>query len=236
MAGAEYAKRAGLPLQVNTVFAKWNSNEFEAMAKLVEGLGVVFWEIFFLVPTGRGADMEGLSPQEFEAVFSKIYQMQKKVSFIIKVTEAPHYRRYVAEKERLKSGGERNQTKKLLAREVGPGGSIGQAQKGVNSGKGFMFVSHTGDVFPSGFLPVSAGNIRNTPLSELYRDSKLFKELRNPSLLKGRCNVCLYNDLCGGSRARAYALTEDYLEEDISCLYDPTKEKKTGETHAQQIL
>lgn len=225
MAGARYARNAGLPLQINTVFAAWNADQFDALAKQVTALGIVFWEVFFLVPIGRGALLEELSPEQFEGIFAKLYALQKKASFIVKVTEAPHYRRYVAEQEKRRSREEKEKTptglrvRRLLAREIGPHGSLGQAPRGVNSGKGFMFVSHTGDVYPSGFLPITAGNVRHTAPGEIYRDSPIFKELRDPSRLKGRCGRCEFRDLCGGSRARAYALTADYLAEDASCLH-----------------
>ena len=229
MAGARYARNAGLPLQINTVFAAWNADQFDALAERVTELGIVFWEVFFLVPIGRGALLEELSPEQFEDIFAKLYALQKKASFIVKVTEAPHYRRYVVEQEKHRSRTEKAKAKtptglrvrKLLAREIGPHGSLGQAPRGVNSGKGFMFVSHTGDMYPSGFLPIAAGNVRHTSPGEIYRDSPIFKELRDPSRLKGRCGRCEYRDLCGGSRARAYALTRDYLAEDSSCLHQP---------------
>ena len=229
MAGARYARGAGLPLQINTVFAAWNVDQFDALAELVTELGIVFWEVFFLVPIGRGALLEGLSPEQFEDIFAKLYVLQKKASFIVKVTEAPHYRRYVVEQEKRRSRDEKakmptgRRVRRLLARETGPHGSLGQAPRGVNSGKGFMFVSHTGDVYPSGFLPIAAGNFRHTAPGEIYRDSPIFKELRDPSRLKGRCGRCNFRDLCGGSRARAYALTGDYLAEDASCLHQPAR-------------
>lgn len=225
MAGAEFARRVGLPLQVNTTFAAWNYKDFDPLRELVEGLGVVFWEIFFLVPMGRGSELQALTPEQFEALFEKIYRLQKRAPFIVKITEAPHYRRYVAERER--QAGNRGgvptgkRIRHLLARETGPGGSMGQAPRGVNSGNGFAFVSHTGEVFPSGFLPLVAGNVRRQTLADIYRNSPLFRELRDPALLQGRCGRCEYAELCGGSRSRAYALTGDYLADDASCLYEP---------------
>jgi radical SAM protein with 4Fe4S-binding SPASM domain len=109
--------------------------------------------------------------------------------------------------------------RRLLAREMGPGGSAGQAPRGVNSGKGFVFISHVGEVYPSGFLPVNAGNVRTERLRDIYRDSPIFRALRDPDQLGGHCRQCRYRELCGGSRARAYALEGDYLAEDKACLY-----------------
>ncbi|MBI4575021.1 MAG: TIGR04053 family radical SAM/SPASM domain-containing protein [Planctomycetes bacterium] len=224
LTGAAFAREAGVPLQVNTVVSGENWRRLDAIADLVVGLEVVFWEVFFLVPTGRGAGLQGLAPEEFEAVFERLYLLQRRVPFIIKVTEAPHYRMYVAERERRDATGPGPIARRIrarLARETGPGGSVGQAPRGVNSGKGFVFVSHRGEVYPSGFLPLRAGQVRETPLARVYRDAEVLRRLRDPALLGGRCGRCPYRDLCGGSRARAYALTGDYLAEDPACRFEP---------------
>ena len=102
---------------------------------------------------------------------------------------------------------------------------LDRPMKGVNDGRGFMFVSHTGDVTPSGFLPLVAGNVRDTSPVDIYRDAPLFRELRDPELLKGKCGRCRYKVVCGGSRARAYGVTGDYLAEDPSCIYQPDSEE-----------
>jgi AdoMet-dependent heme synthase len=107
---------------------------------------------------------------------------------------------------------------------------LGRAPKGVNDGNGFLFISHIGDVYPSGLLPVKAGNVRETPLSDIYRHSPIFQHLRNPDKYKGKCGVCEYRFVCGGSRSRAYAITGDYLESEPFCVYIPKalrKERKT---------
>ena len=218
LAGAGFAREAGIPLQVNTCFGRWNAGEFEGIAALVESLGVVFWEVFFLVPVGRGRDLGGLDAAGYEAVFAKLHTLQKRVGFIVKITEAPHYRRFVVEQEGA-SRGER--VKDLLARPSGPRGSMGMAPQAVNAGKGFCFVSHTGEVMPSGYLPVAVGNARTQPLAGLYRDSILFKALRDPARLKGRCGRCRSRELCGGSRSRAFALTGDPFAEEPCCRFEP---------------
>ena len=212
MRGVEIAREAGLPFQINTVFGAWNAGDFDAICALVERLGVAFWEIFFLVPTGRGAALACVPPERHDELFAKIHALQKRAGFIVKITEAPHYRAYVAERE----GGA---ARRMLARETGPGGSMGQAPRGVNSGKGFVFIGHTGDVYPSGFLPIRAGNVRETRPAGIYRDAPLFRELRDASRLGGRCGACRYRELCGGSRSRAYALTGDPMAEDPHCPY-----------------
>ena len=95
------------------------------------------------------------------------------------------------------------------------------ATRRVNDGKGFMFISHVGNVYPSGFLPIHAGNVRETPLAEIYREAPIFKSLRDTSKLEGKCGACEYKEICGGSRARAYALTGDPLAQEPCCIYQP---------------
>ncbi len=222
MAAVEWAHECGLPLQINTTVCGRSAPYFEEMAALVERLGIVFWEVFFLVPVGRGTDLGGLSAERCEELFEIIYRVQKRSSFIVKVTEAPHYRRLVAEREAEQSeGGGLRAMPELLRRSEGPGRTVGLAPRGVNAGKGFAFVSHTGEVFPSGFLPVSAGNVRFQPIAEIYRDSPLFRVLRDPDALRGRCRRCEYRSICGGSRSRAYALTGNWLASDPWCGYQP---------------
>lgn len=209
--GARWARELGVPLQINTCFAAWNHDQFDAMAALVEELGVVFWEVFFLVPTGRGAEMQTLGKGPFLELFAKLHALQRRVPFIVKVTEAPYYRVYVTGKEREQAA------RDMLARPEGIRGSVGQAPLAVNSGKGFCFVGHTGDVYPSGFLPVTCGNVRDTSVIEVYRQHPLFQELRDPDALGGVCGACDHRQLCGGSRSVAFALSGDPLAEDPLC-------------------
>jgi radical SAM protein with 4Fe4S-binding SPASM domain len=217
---AAWAREFGLPLQINTTVCGETAPFMEEMAAFVATLGIVFWEIFFLVPTGRGTLLPGLSAAACERLFGLIDRCQKTAPFIVKVTEAPHYRRYVAQRERRGNPGPVTMPQ-ALTRSEGPGGSLGLAPRGVNSGKGFMFVSHVGEIYPSGFLALSAGNTRNTSLAEAYRSSDLFCRLRDPERLKGRCGRCAYREICGGSRSRALALTGDPFETDPWCAYEP---------------
>ncbi|HVR70074.1 MAG TPA: TIGR04053 family radical SAM/SPASM domain-containing protein [Vicinamibacteria bacterium] len=226
MQAAGWARAAGLPLQINTTVCGDTAPYLGEMAELVERLGVVFWEVFFLVPTGRGSALGGLAPEDCERLFDFIYRTQKKGGFVVKVTEAPHYRRHVAQRER-RLGGEHGRPRSavpmpaLLTRSEGPGHTVGLAPRGVNAGSGFLFVSHVGDIYPSGFLPLRAGNVRATRLEDAYRDSELFRGLRAPDRLKGRCGRCEYRFICGGSRSRAFAMTGDHLETDPWCTYQP---------------
>ncbi len=223
MAAVEWAHRWELPLQINTTLCGRSVPFLEEMTALVARLGIVFWEVFFLVPVGRGVALGGLTPTQCEDAFAILYRVQKSAPFILKVTEAPHYRRYVAQREaeRARHASGHAAMPALLTRSEGPGHTVGLAPRGVSAGNGFAFVSHTGDVFPSGFLPLGAGNVRSQGLAEIYRDSALFRTLRDPSALLGRCGRCEYAEICGGSRSRAYALTGNHLATDPWCGYQP---------------
>ena len=211
-----WANEIGLPVQINTTLCRRNIGEIDALVALIENLRITLWSVFFLVPTGRGKLKELLNADEFEQLFAKIYGLSQIAGFDIKTTEAQHYRRYVLQqkvKER-KSGASKTGQKRVAD-------SIGRAPLGLNDGKGFVFISHTGEVFPSGFLPVSAGNVRRQPLSAIYRESPLFLNLRDTTKLLGKCGACEFKEICGGSRARAYALTGNPNGEEPCCAYVP---------------
>lgn len=222
-----WARELDLPVQINTTMAAHNRHDWEALISLVSGLGIVFWEVFSLVPVGRGTILTPLTAGEHEELFARLHELSQRVTFLIKVTEAPHFRRYVLE-QRAKAGpsaahpgGSGSAVPAQLSRELSVRDSFGARAKGINSGKGFCFVSHTGEVFPSGFFPVAAGTVRHGDLAGVYRDHPLFRRLRDPGLLKGRCGRCEFADVCGGSRARALAVHGDAFAEDPACLYDP---------------
>jgi radical SAM protein with 4Fe4S-binding SPASM domain len=232
MAAVGWAHESHLPLQINTTVCAETAPHLEEMAALVEDLGVVFWEVFFLVPVGRGSVMSGLSASECERLFDLIYRTQRKGTFVVKVTEAPHYRRHVARREGSAGAprtghGVRVAMPELLTRSEGPGHSVGLAPRGVNAGNGFVFVSHQGEIYPSGFLPLSVGNVRRTEIAQVYREAPLLRALRDPQALKGRCGRCEFAGICGGSRSRAYALTGDPLETDPWCAYAPTSSRRS---------
>lgn len=235
MQAIDWAHKYALPLQINTTLCGRSAPYLGEMADLVERLGMVFWEVFFLVPVGRGEDLGGLTADQCEELFAILYRVQKTASFVVKITEGQHYRRYVAkhEAEHAQSGAMQAAgaaLPKLLQRSEGPGHTVGLARRGVNAGNGFAFVSHTGEVFPSGFLPLRAGNVRTQDVAEIYRNSDLFRILRDPDALLGRCGWCEYRGICGGSRSRAYALTGNYLATDPWCGYEPARH--TAENHA----
>jgi radical SAM protein len=251
----EWANEAGIPIQVHSTISRHNATDLDNLCNLFEKLAIVMWNVFFLVPVGRGQLDDLLSGEEFEQVFGKIYELSHRVSFQIKTTEAMHYRRYLlqhnleerkighgtghpgvaqpsaalkghdfshAENGSNKGGG-------ALAPAYEPGAPTADAKtrtaswatRRVNDGKGFMFISHVGNVYPSGFLPIHAGNIRETPLADIYRQAPIFKSLRDTSKLEGKCGACEYKEICGGSRARAYAVTGDPLAPEPCCIYQP---------------
>jgi AdoMet-dependent heme synthase len=223
---AAWAHEAGLPLQINTTLCADTAPHLEAMAAFVESLGIVFWEVFFLVPTGRGSALGGLRAEQCERLFALLHAVQQRGSFIVKVTEAPHYRRHVAQHARRGGGhrgrpGEEVEMPALLTTSEGPGHTVGLAPRGVNAGNGFLFVSHRGEIFPSGFLPVPVGSVRERTLAEVYRDAPLLRALRDPDSLRGRCGRCEFRQICGGSRSRAFALTGDAFATDPWCAYQP---------------
>ncbi|HUI25498.1 MAG TPA: TIGR04053 family radical SAM/SPASM domain-containing protein, partial [Candidatus Kryptonia bacterium] len=234
MAAVEWAHRYELPLQINTTLCGRSAPFLAEMADLVDQLGIVFWEVFFLIPVGRGVDLGGITPEQCEDLFAILYRVQKRSHFVLKVTEAPHYRRYVAQREAAQAMQEHRgatDMPHLLTRSEGPGHTVGLAPRGVNAGNGFAFVSHTGEVYPSGFLPLCAGNVRERPLAEIYRQAPLFRELRDPDALLGRCGRCEYRVICGGSRSRAYALTGNHLAADPWCSYQPSASRPVQPCH-----
>jgi radical SAM protein with 4Fe4S-binding SPASM domain len=261
----EWANEAGIPIQVHSTISRHNAQDLDNLCNLFEKLAIIMWNVFFLVPVGRGQLADLLSGEEFEQVFGKIYELSQRVSFQIKTTEAMHYRRYLLqhnlEERRMGHGhpgaalkghdfsrAASNPEKSNGALVPAPGAyepgapaagvstdrsssegwaadarsrTMGWATRRVNDGKGFMFISHVGNVYPSGFLPIHAGNVRHTPLAEIYREAPIFKALRDTSRLQGKCGICEYKEICGGSRARAYALTGDPLAQEPCCTYQP---------------
>lgn len=217
------SQELGLSTQVNTVIGNHNLHDFDALTALMSELGIVFWEVFALVPMGRADPDDMPSAEDFEGVFNRLYDLSKTAGFDIKATAAPQYARIVLQREVAeRRAGERDEapapfTAGLYYSETD---GIGRA-RGVTEGHGFLFVSHTGEIYPSGFLPISAGNVRRDDLVEVYQDSRLFRELRDRSLLQGKCGICEFRQVCGGCRARAFAMTGSYLESDPFCAHIP---------------
>ncbi|MFB6125306.1 MAG: TIGR04053 family radical SAM/SPASM domain-containing protein [Halanaeroarchaeum sp.] len=205
---AKAAADAGLPLQVNTTVSRETVDYLPALRDLVADLGAVLWSVFFLVPVGRGSVLDPIAPEEAEEVMEWLVEVQREAPFGVKTTEAPHYRRVLTQ-----------QTGATKPGETAPDGI--RRRMGITAGNGFAFVSHTGLVYPSGFLPNAAGSVREQSVVDIYRDSALFQSLRDPDSLKGTCGACPFKRVCGGSRSRAYAYTGDPLESDPLCSFVP---------------
>ena len=178
------------------------------MRDFIRGLDPLLWSVFFVVPVGRGSRLNPLDPLGTERLLNVLCDFSRTVTFDVKTTEAPQYRRIALQRR----------SEDVFSRH---GFSKRGIPAGINDGKGFIFVSHTGGVYPSGFLGQACGNVRNTPLKDAYRDHPLLRSLRDADLLKGKCGRCEYRRLCGGSRARAWAVTGDPLGEDPACPYQP---------------
>ncbi len=213
------AQAIGLSVQVNTTVAKHNVDILDQMIPFLQEVGAVQWSLFFLVPTGRAQASNMISPEEHERVFNWLYDLSKNAPFDIKSTAAPMYRRVAIERKRAEQGVDKPVTFQGAGFQYADG--LNRPTRGVNDGNGFLFISHVGDIQPSGFLPVTAGNVRTDDVIDVYRNSQVFTDLRDPDKIKGRCGICEYRDVCGGQRGRAYGLTGDYLETDPACVYIP---------------
>jgi heme b synthase len=209
-----YAREGGLPFQINTTVTQHNRHDLAGMLRRAVELGAVTWDLFMLVPTGRGRVQMEITPEAYEETLHFVYQASQTAPIQVKMTCAPHYKRLQLQ-ERKRQGG-----------RPAPGGHAqghpahGFA-RGCMAGYGFCFVSHIGEVGGCGYLPLLAGNVRQSSLVEVYRESPLFRALRDPDLLQGRCGACEYRALCGGCRARALGATGNYLEEEPFCTYQP---------------
>jgi radical SAM protein with 4Fe4S-binding SPASM domain len=202
MVAAAHVAEVGIPLQVNTLVTANTIDDMPAICDRVGDMKAKRWSLFFLVTTGRGSLLPQITAQRAEELFEWLFSMQGKTSFVIATTEAPLYRR-------------------VLLSHRGEKGDAAVPGAGMRDGNGILFISYRGDVTPSGFLPLSVGNVREQDVLELYRDTPLFKQLREPSQFHGRCGICSYNNVCGGSRGRAYAATGDPLSEDPLCVHQP---------------
>jgi radical SAM protein len=240
MATARAAQSIGLPAQINATVTRHNQHLLPDMVGFLKEVGAVQWSLFFLVPTGRAQAQQLISAQEHERLFNWLYDLAQTAPFDIKTTAAPMYRRVAIERGRAQGsaqgpahGANANGASAEGATFRGAGfqyaDGLNRPVRGVNDGRGFLFVSHIGDIMPSGFLPLPVANVRQADVVDVYRNHPTFKALRDPQLLKGKCGRCEYARVCGGQRGRAYALTGDYLESDPACVYEPPEK---GAQHA----
>jgi len=197
---------------LQTTVSRTNLKELPDLVAFAAETGARTYNLYFLVPTGRGKIDDEISPQEYEEILHDIYQMTKDSPIPIRVTCGPHFMRIVAQNRR------KDRDQPNLVR---PPGGLDRTTRGCLAGDGYCFISYRGDVTPCGYFPVVAGNVRQQPFKEIYLDSPLFRSLRDFGQYEGKCGVCEFLRVCGGCRARAYSLTGNYLAEEPYCVYQP---------------
>jgi AdoMet-dependent heme synthase len=210
-----WALACGLPVQINTLVSAETAPDLAEIHRLVCDLGVPRWALFFLIQVGRGAVLNDVAPDDAEQILIWLHERSQAPKPVIKTTEAHHFRRIAAQRQAV-DGGSGSQAASI------------RRSWNIRDGAGVMFVSHVGDVYPSGFLPIPVGNVRVDDPVQLYRDAPLFRQLRDADQFKGKCGRCEFRVICGGSRARAFAATRDPLEADPLCPYQPGTAMKPG--------
>ena len=210
MQAIRWAQELEMPLQVNTLVAAEMAADIPAIYELLKPFAVARWSLFFLISVGRGKVLQPLSPEDGEKLMAWIYSTSRSAPFTVATTEAPSYRRVALERMRAEG---------MTGEQIKRSGTY--RGFGIRDGHGIMFVSNTGDICPAGFLPVVVGNVRRDRVAEVYRNSPVFRSLHDPMQFEGRCGYCEYHALCGGSRARAYGATGNFLAEDPFCAYQP---------------
>jgi radical SAM protein with 4Fe4S-binding SPASM domain len=232
------AQELDLSLQINTTVSSMTFPQFEAMARRVRKFPIALWAVFFLVRTGRGSSLDQVTAEQCEDILNYLYDLSLTAPFGIKTTEAPHYQRVIWQRNQ----GSRFRVPEFRVRvpqtigsgpqngpgtgpEPGSGTGSGTARlrapRSVNDGNGLLFVDYLGNIYPSGFLPVPCGNARSDDLASVYRNDEIFRRLRDPDRLTGKCGRCEFRAICGGSRARAYVGTGSLVAPDPLCAYDP---------------
>ena len=250
--GFSLLRQHGMSMQINTTVAKHNYRKLDEMYRLALDLGADALHIFMLVPVGCGMSLSKdimLDADEYESALNWIYDRSREGRIHLKATCAPHYFRVMRQRERAEG-----RTMPAAAHphhhattagahpagiEGGPAGhghgpdgsDLRAMTKGCLAGQSVCFVSHRGDVFPCGYLPLSSGNVKQTPFPEIWRDSHIFNELRDDSLLGGKCGCCEYKKVCMGCRARAFATTRDYLAEEPNCGFTPLRIRRKNEAN-----
>jgi len=207
----QQAGDAGMGVQVNTTVTAANMSELEALADLLRTLPVRMWSVFFLVPVGRARLAQRITARQYERIFELLYRQREQGPYAVKSTEAPHYRRFVMQKLGLSPHDPPDRIYGLTR----------LAPVGTNDGRGVMFISHTGEICPSGFMPIVCGVFPQDSPVDVYQHHELFTALRDPAKLEGKCGACEYREVCGGSRARAYAVTGNPFAAEPDCVYIP---------------
>ena len=224
----EMAKSCGMRLQVNTTVMKSNLRDLADIFHLAKERGAVAWEVFFLIRTGRGSSLENPEPGECEEVAHFLYDATR-YGIPVRTSEGPHFRRVYVQRQNgaVAPQGElyRHLSDRLRTLEGEPKNTPSLRINATGDGKGIIFIGHDGEVYPSGFLPLSLGNVKDGNLKTIYTTHPLLLAMRNPANLKGRCGACEHKAICGGSRSRAYAEFQDPLQEDPACPYIPAAEQ-----------
>ena len=216
MRGLAACRANGVGFQLNTTVLRQTRDDLPAVLDLAARLGAEAWHIFMLVPTGRGKAEDAITPEEYEQVLTWIYEAARHSPLPMRVTCGPQFMRIVA--SRRHQAGE---PAGLVRPRSGHGSHLDRASRGCLAGNGYCFISHRGEVYPCGYLPLSAGNVRQQSFREIYQHADLFVALRDLSRLEGKCGACEFVRVCGGCRARAYSATGNVLGEEPLCLYQP---------------
>jgi radical SAM protein len=206
-----YASELRLPIQINTLVAEETVSDLAAIYELLKRFKITRWSLFFLISVGRGKALQAISPDRADDLMHWIFDLAREARFAIKTTEAPSYRRIAL-----------NRMRAMNASPTAVRSSSFYQGFQIRDGHGIVFVSHTGEVYPSGFLPLTGGNVRTNSLSEIYRESPLFRALHMPNMFQGKCGICDCREICGGSRARAFAYRGNPLGSDPLCAYQPS--------------
>jgi heme b synthase len=219
LSGIEALKRAGVEFQVNTTITRMNLDQIEGLLALAQNLGAAAHHIFLLVPTGRGKEMahQAISPNDYEKTLDWFYETGLSCPMQLKATCAPHFYRIY------------HQRKKERAQKALPENPLHAMTRGCLGGSSFVFISHRGQAQPCGYLELDCGQLKEKPFEEIWKDSAIFRDLRDLKKYGGKCGRCEFITVCGGCRARAYEKTGDYLAEEPLCVYEPKKGSRTEE-------
>jgi len=226
VAGLKHLKKAGISTQINTSVARHNSHQLPDILRLSQSLGVDAFHIFLLVPVGCGltiAEEQSIQGEEYERILNWLYDRSLDSGLEIKATCAPHYYRILRQRraEARRAG--------HAVPELHSHG-MHATTRGCLAGSGVCFISHQGEVFPCGYLPVPAGDLRRQKFRDVWEGSAVFQQLRDPDQLEGKCGICEFKQVCLGCRARAFGMTGDYMAEEPFCIYEPKK----GHPHLEQ--
>ncbi len=222
---AERLVAMAFAVQINTTVIPDNVEQLADIALILRNIGIKTWEVFFLVSVGRGEQLKELNPEENEDVCNFLADITR-YGFIVRTVEAPFYRRVLAERASGRGGSSRHGwlyyrlRERALSLLGSPSRDFAQSNIPTRDGKGIIFIAQNGEVYPSGFLPYSVGNVRSRGIADIYRNNRMLIAIREGKF-GGKCGVCEYRDVCGGSRSRAYSHSGDVLAEDPGCTYMP---------------